>query len=98
MEWVICWRVSSLSWAKLGNCLSTCNERLTGSISSTQSTWPIMRKVVMMLPTVMLVATCVVWLSTISTCPSRQCLSVHSTSAGELSSRSVGMRCHSWVR
>jgi len=98
MAWVICWRVSSLSLQKLGSWPSTCRERLTGSIRSTQSTWPIRRRVVMMLPTVRLDATCALWLSSISVCPSGQCCSVHRTSAGESLSNSVGMRCQSWVR
>ena len=74
------------------------SERLTGSISSTQSTCPTMRRVVTMLPTVRLAATCAVWLSTISAGPSGQCRSVQRTSDGEMSSLTVGMRCHSCVR
>ena len=82
---MICWRVSSLSLAKLGSWRSTLSDLLTGSISSTQSIWPISRNVVMMLLTVRFAATWADWLSITSAGPSGQFLSIHFTSGGALS-------------
>jgi hypothetical protein len=79
---VICWRVRSLSAAKLGSSRSTRSERLTGSIRSTHSTWPIMRNVVMMLPTVRLAAAWAVCACSTSSGPLGQFASVQANSGG----------------
>ena len=98
MACVICWRVPSLSSAKLGNCCSTCIALLTGSINSRHSTWPIKRRLLMMLLMVRLVDTCAAWPSAISAWPFAQCKLIQYTRMALASLGWSGMRCHSWVK
>ena len=98
MACVVCWRVPSLSSAKLGNCRKTCNALLTGSINSRHSTCPISRRLLMMLLIVRLVATCAVWFSAIRLKPFVQCRLIQHTSMAFASLGWSGIRCHSWVK
>ena len=95
---VICWRVPSLSSPKLGNCCNTCSALLTGSISSRHSTWPIRRRLLMMLLIVRLVDACAAWLSAIRLNPLTQCRLIQYTSMAFASLVWSGTRCHSWVK